>query len=784
MRSILREKASEALFDALSDLTLLRVGGEDDFSAKLGVQRRVFDNNDILNSYTVVDRTSVQGSIPIVAWPISVGAFGEFGFHIGTEVGLEFINIRQVLPSRLALLPDPKAQGLQLEQEPWFQEYKKLQPPSAAQPPPPDEETPSKDWSHFPEFQDPEDCARYSRFWNLLSFPLRLPLKAEMLAHLENGEIISYLGKGSVQMGPEIGFDLDPTHVTALAEFGASYSLFVRGTHRISVLKEDERFVRVKVSRSRGAGTEWKVGGEYTEPIFEGVLVLENLQREIKIIPFKLDSTHTTTQSFDVGYRFDLTQPEAKEAYELAVLGRFARSQELAKGSPSAGVQRVFDRSLLTKEKHLGSGMKLGFIFRNNTDKTLKNASATITLPDGTHHVFSSSAHLSRQWRFFLGINEKMEHNFTVNLDLDSLQRPQPPENAFNFIVEGRMRDTDTFGTEMLRYELEVEDAVGKPNIFPRMPPVKYLGSSNFYYSFQLNRPQLDRFIQTPEEKMWPILEKAFGVREGSWKSVPARMWYGIHDAPFYVLNLPLYLTGFHVDPGLILPSAKRFKNRWMKLQTSTDPVKQAENLGKLFYDRFFGHQMVRVLRGALDGESVFFFASGHSLVFGDVVDSGGTQLTFENIATRAQREIEFDREGPKTHDLDPSIQVTKITTEQPAPKRIVIHFDLAQAPAALFIQVRHDNWWLPFQVKAPVAIILKNTGQFMVGTNTLVLDPADPSNPLLPLAEVLKPGQDYLLGLASNNDGLHWGPLASVKLHVKNGQGLGHKKQNLGIDP
>ena len=81
--------------------------------------------------------------------------------------------------------------------------------------------------------------------------------------------------------------------------------------------------------------------------------------------------------------------------------------------------------------------------------------------------------------------------------------------------VDVSRQNDNTKGSEYVQYVKEVEDSLNRPGMFPLPPKGKrgyfkgYLGKTELAYKLKMNRPQLEKLINYPKDKMWPALIKA-----------------------------------------------------------------------------------------------------------------------------------------------------------------------------------------------------------------------------------------------------------------------------------
>jgi hypothetical protein len=191
----------------------------------------------------------------------------------------------------------------------------------------------------------------------------------------------------------------------------------------------------------------------------------------------------------------------------------------------------------------------------------------------------------------FWGKYEKLNYNFILSLDKTSFDLGK--ENSIQLVAEANIEDSHTSGFEMANYIQTIEKALGNDDLLPDLPnylPSYYLQhndqsedlditpynqlaaaryrKSSFYYGFNINQEMLLKMIQVPEEKMWPILEKAFGLYAGTWGNRYRRTMYRLRHILPRIANIPLFLANVHLRRGSDVEHAKRIVN---KLESSKE---------------------------------------------------------------------------------------------------------------------------------------------------------------------------------------------------------------------
>ncbi len=749
-------RIANIIFDAIDEISLpaFDIGS---LRARFAYARNVYDNHDLLNTYTVIDRFKLRTRIPL--WDTESNPLS---LWLGLENGVEFANYRQVLPANYSALPSIEERSKDFDfkdvSEVDGQAWRlKINEPVKKIP----------IWK-----QSPENNARFSNFINVLTHPFRFPRGTKTLAKMDIGEIYSYTLSGALEFGAGVGWSYDPVEI--VGDFGASYVAYVKGNYRFSVLREDSDHVRIKVGYLGGPGHGPNVGNSSKPSLLDGVFFIKKFQREVKIVPFQLRARQEWLWGLDVSYRYDLSNPDAVEAYEQALIGRLSYSEELAK--QNKGVEKTSTRHLAEHHDHSGNSMKLTFLFKRNHRTSYVSTQALIILPNGQKKLFTALVENSREWKTLWGSFEKLKYTFTSSLDLDEYEKNPNSQDSFVLSAEGSIEDTGTTYDEMLSYILEVENATGQVGLIPRPPSEidykknkgatpdsshhlisKNLGRSRFYYRINLSQPQVESFINTNNNEMWPMIEEVFGAEEGAWSNGLQRTWKQMYSGALLTVTFPLYLVDAPLRTGMDVFQASKIRSRWKKVKQQDDIVEKAKALGRIFYNRYYSHELIHLLRRALNGEEIDYVITAYSPLFGRIWKEGRTQLRFENLASKFQQQIDFDKFGPRTTIVQKEFEIKNTDVSVTQDYKVKIRFRVEKAPRAVFLQAaREDRKDIKI---TPVAnVLIYNDGQFTDGENEITLDPTDLNSPWLPIAKELQGGKTYHMRLAVNGTGVSWG--------------------------
>lgn len=492
-------KLNASIFESLTDVELYKLGfGENNASLAFKVQRKVYNNHDILDTFTVIDFMRIPLSIPIPI-PLDDGfniGGGNVGVSLGLNMSLNTTNIRQVLPRGLDKLPsltelnqqatdimalDDAVNGNEDDAE----EIDKVEPLQ-------NEDENENDEDLDPAIadrrsaggfilenlgqvlvwrsQNPLTRARYKRIWNLMTHPFRLPLTTKAFNRLDNGEIVSYALDGSIQLGGSVGWSgIEFAGVEGLS-VGLSVSTYLHGGFKVSIMKESETQAQLKVSRRDGDGWAASVGvGAPEHEVFSGVMVLgSNVGRITEsVIPFNLSINRPQAKSFDVGYRYDLTKEEAKKAYFRACFGRLKLSDDLSQKEDS-GVTKVFTREQRTQSENINYRMKLSLFLQRGHVTSKTTAQARITLGDDVHHIFRATNVNSRGYDTIWEDGEQRRYTFNTTVSQEDFDATWDKGMALK--IEGSMEDQYTTGAEAHEYMSELMVATGQTDLFPILP--------------------------------------------------------------------------------------------------------------------------------------------------------------------------------------------------------------------------------------------------------------------------------------------------------------------------
>jgi hypothetical protein len=208
------------------------------------------------------------------------------------------------------------------------------------------------------------------------------------------GSIRSYAISGGARVFAEIGQRLPgeaKDFLNRLGKFRAPipYSVFIRGEHRINVLRRGENtaWVGIKNIRRTGHAITSLIGDRFE--LLKGLLSAQILKwnwvwqgRPVNLLPIDLNVEQALGVLFDQVYEYDLSKVPAHEAYRAAVRGDFVPSQlkylEAKDRGIDSGVDFHFARHQSRKERLFDNGPNVAF-FRTRRSSSLAESDIEVT---------------------------------------------------------------------------------------------------------------------------------------------------------------------------------------------------------------------------------------------------------------------------------------------------------------------------------------------------------------------------------------------------------------------
>lgn len=720
---------TNVLFDYIDEFTLYS-WSQNNNSLKFGVKRSVFDNQDILNTYTVNDQFSVDigRSATEFSIPLVPTITNPINFNLGVGGKLVVNHMRQVFSTKYPQLP--KVEDLEKENKRESEVY----------------EQEERKWWEI----DPSWRPRLSKIWNPLITIYRIPWTKEGLEKINSGDLVSYSASGYVSVGVEGGFV--PMRIVPGVDVsvGIGVQVYVKGEFRITLLKESERFVRVKVTKVKSFGKGLTAGASTNDmKVMEGILMFEGKKLEYKIpeqkitvIPFKIALDRETKNQFDLGYRFDLEDPQAEEAFEKAMRGNFKPAEDIAKINSS--VTHLLTRDALEKRRSRSYQLGLKWLYNFGKSREKKDLWATIQKPDGTTEIFKSSFQMAKAWTTLWGSGEKENFLFTTLFDKTGYEKKT--ENSFQLVTEALYEDVNTSGKEMKRYVNDIQSALGGRQVIPELPllvpkensdklrPAQYKRSS-FYFGQYFSQKQVMKFLMTDSTKAWEISFRSFDyVKDASQKS----------------------------------GKVSRFYNHWMKLQqrfkqdlTTDEMIAALQDLRLLFRHQGRAINAMRALVLSLDGEEIDYFVTATNNSFGRIQFRGRIQTNAEALLQMADETVGFENKvGLYRPDLNAKLSDLKI--EQLPDSKLKVTFTLPKDIKFIYFKLLRTSGWK--KVKKLRDLIYLNKDRFKEGANEWIIGPDSKDHLDVAIWSAMITDDYYTLQLSPSFQGQTWGRVESAR--------------------
>ncbi len=710
----LEYRFTNALFDGGTSIDLFKtdLNNKNDISA--AVTRDIFNNFDLMNTWTVIDRFKIKLDTSIYGYGIQNEniSFPFLNVNFGASGILELRDMRQMSPQQVQKLSHDEEKLAEIKNE----DIQELNPYLNASP------------------LDSPIKVKFKDILNPVKIPLKIPFSRGDLRHMTTGEVISYNLTGIVGFGGSLGWKIIPNEVLSA---GATLSVetHLKGEFQISVMKESDRYAKVRISKIFGNGqsVELKAGAELYH-FYNGFFSFEKKpisihlgQLSTSIVPFDFKVSREQDQEVDVGYRYDLDSQEGKDAYHKAMLGSFVQSENSAKEeiiSSNPSVIKLFTRS---SNKNLNSrsfGINLSLIFNSNSTRSTQGLSTIINLPDGTNHIFKSVEENSSNSSFINGNNEKKSQKMSVIVDHEGFIAKK--EGSILIIAENMIDDTSSRAKEINGYTRDVEDTLQEKGIFPILPEFvpnedhpnrtkkAFYGHSSFYYGFSIQEKGIESFLAT--------------------------------DIKQVITNAEM--LGVKFDQKSFLKARTAYLNR--------DPDLLYEALNKLFDDRKNVKLLSTLLIKDLDPSKYEKFLVAQNLSFGNIQNRGHHILSVEQRLQSTEVEMGIGSDTYRTV-ADPLAVVDQLKTEIGTDRKIQIHFNLSKTPEFLYFRMnplthRHHR-------KNATELIVYNRDQkFKIGRNTITLDPISVDELSHKLTSKLDSNEAVIFTMGFSQSGSKWG--------------------------
>lgn len=773
-----KQRLIEALFDKAHDFKVAELSGEHT-SMQLRIGRAVYNNQDVFNSYTVVDTINIPFNL--YSWGTPIGGSPNFSFSVGVGGGVALRNFRQVSKNGLKDLLSVKEQAETITGTDWYRTNNDAAnaggTPGTPENNPPFKEIP-KNQTDNPLFDlSSINHARFAKFWNIVAFPAKLPFRAEWLKRMEPGEIITYSGSGYVELGPSFGWSKEfrgfLEDQTQVLNASAWWRYMLSGGFRVAVLKEDERFVKLKFTRTIAWGQRAGIGASSNRVmLYDGFAIAGSKLGEfgVQVMPFNVSWTKVGGPELEIGYRFDLSNPEAAEAYDAAALGRLAKADELFikyQGQPDAPVRRLFIKEGKETSERWQRDQKI-VIYQKSKSAETRTTDADLTLESKEkQRIYSAVAENRLEQKVTFGSREKFVTKATV--DFKGEDR--------GIVFEGWTEDSITDGVELNQYQNVVEMVLARGTIFPRIPaygppsvpdrgyngddgmqlPTQQAvntGATNFYYRMDFDENVLAGFLRTKEDQRWEVLEDVFGVGRGSWSSRFQRIMLKAMQGLGVTVNLLLYPFDLRLRAIESLWVADRIETQWDNISKESEPKDLAFKLGSFFTDSDYGPERLAVFSQSTKEQKAPYFLTASNYSMGRVVLQEGAFSDVGKTIEEYRRAANIDNPEVGTNV---NLHVNSLSAEVIDQDRIRLRINVEGSPKFMYFRITRTGL-TESNEKELVVLNMNQVGGAEV--REIILDRTDGNTYRAALARAFLERGFYNVYFAVGNAGRDWGPV------------------------
>ena len=611
-------------------------------------------------------------------------------------------------------------------------------------------------------FLDPSTYPRFAKILNRVTFPARLPLSSEAFQKLADFELVAYTGYGAIEIGANALFSVSPIPLVANVHYGFNQHFYIRDDFTITVLKENNHVAQVKLTKTlaKGSSRSHQISIQ-SKPIIEGFAVLETIEfspLNVTLVPFSISTDKSASKIYDLTYRYNMDTEQGREAYDQAVKGRFALSQSLSEKplSPSEiwTVTKI-ERSVANKtsESHRHD-FNFAWLITLSRGRTIDSVNLAADLPDGKHKIFRETNQTIRQRNILFDSFETTRRSFTVTVDQDHFALGG--SQALTLLAETSISDSNTKPGEMVQYINDAQETVGKNDIFPALPSTAptnglgkkmkrfHFGHSSFNFGYQLNRPQIERLLNAPDEIKRNAILTVFKAD-------------------------PLYCEEEHADRDTLVPSRAvcRFYTEWHPFTPIQTPQERVQALTHWLEDKRLSREFMKVIQISVhDQKNIDFFLTAENSSFGRIQYHSKPITQADEVLNATENQTHYEL-LPRQLVLDNKAKVLELGGKV-GPHRVVkIEFKLAYSPKWVYFTFTRLNGWRHSTVTGKLRRV--NADEiFKVGNNSLQIDPLAPTELGRTLAKYLKEDGRYTLDFGYSRDANHWGPGLSTNFEIK----------------
>jgi hypothetical protein len=496
--------------------------------------------------------------------------------------------------------------------------------------------------------------------------PFSFPFDVRGFYEMPIGSIRSYAISGGARIFAEIGERLPLESKDFLYRVGKfraplPYSVFVRGEHRINVLRRGENiaWIGIKNTKRTGHAITSLIGDRFD--LLRGALSAKILNwnwiwqgRPVNILPIDLNIEHAYGLFFDQVYEYDLTKEAAQEAYKAAVRGDFVPSRlrylDAKEKKITTGVDFHFARNQARNELLFDNGPNIA-LFRTRRSSGLAEANVEITDRDGKFFILEASHDVSDQsWNVLVGEKEK---RFQQSVELrvrkvierfkesGNNQEQQRQFYAFDSGTEPyrltvvlNVQDRNIVGSDLVEYVGLLRHVSGLaldrlPNVKVRDPKSEaeyrrtrafsgpdlnpfslhvtpsFLGRFGAQLLMSFSAKDLDRILQRSSDEIWGAFADASGLDRIQWiERGKNRGWL---DSLWWMssyLFAPLRVANIRWQTLDAMKEGRRFAEAIQELKGKITPEEMLDGFGRLL-DTSYPETLLKALLILADTDRV-----------------------------------------------------------------------------------------------------------------------------------------------------------------------------------
>lgn len=672
--------------------------------------------------------------------------------------------------------------------------------------------------------------ARYFTTLNRISFPLRIPIRAEWTKNLSNNEIISYAGTGGISFGPSMSLNLGLPTLNG----SVSVSTYLKGTFRITIMKVEnevgEERILLKINRAKTTGNNLSYNISSNNEIYEGFTVLgfTNGRTNFDIKLLDTNFMRGKENSVEIGYEFDLSEPEAREAYNKATLGMLEDADNLALSNfadkKDNGVRFLYKKHGRKDLESLNKKFQLSFLKEKTMDctKNIENSKTSIQEEEytGITGIFGCNIFASGLMR------GKLEQSFRFIVENQVNLKKRDTKKEWAFEMHGYLKDSQTNGYELEKYTQSINDLFNERNLIPSFPTttvkrVPYhkmkfppseeevrqarfdqktntpifdetqimdYGITQVNYSVRFGQEHIQKFFNLEEEEFLNYVAIGFELPP---ESLPITRGKLIANTvgDYIFMGIP---GMFQVENKIITrhKSILFFYDAWKKIKQlneehhffaerseeikdEVEGKKEVANLlKKMFSSPTWGYYYQRVFMLALVGERVerhLVFSSSALPKPIQIQDS--IKIPAINTVTHSFEKISSNKVVYEGLDNSPDAQVSDLEVTPLDPYRFELKFKTKKKPRFVKFTLSGSNGFSIFNQEVVSLLVINQTineesneSTFEEGENIMIFDKFLPDHFLSFLAQAVENEVLYKISVSVSNDGKKFGLTSTSK--------------------